>query len=89
MNEAPGAYVNMKKKQIQPNVEVMWLNGRAGYLHPAAPCSNAACSCSKRSGVNFINKFWRLKRQFFWCLNAKKFYFLFAISYTLFWHLNA
>ena len=26
-------------------------------------------------GVNFINKFWRLKRQFFWCLNAKIFIF--------------
>ena len=31
-------------------------------------------------GVNFVNKFWRLKCQFCRSLNAKNFYFLFAIA---------
>ena len=40
----------------------------------------------KLSGVNFINKFRHLKRQFLWRLNAKMFYFLFSISLTYFLH---
>ena len=33
-----------------------------------------------KAGVNFINKFWRLKSQFFWCLKAKTFNLQFAIA---------